>query len=159
MADKTLFMETTSISPVKTASEITTLLIESGARQISLQYDEKGALIGLCFVLVVRGMPFPFQMPVRVSPVAEHFKARRVKAHGKYGAQKFEAADKLQAERVAWRQLLRWIQAQLAMIGVGMVSAEEIFLPYLQNPDGRTVYEMFTETRFKALPAPGESNV
>jgi hypothetical protein len=59
-----------------------------------------------------------------------------------------------QAERVAWRQLLRWAQAQLAMIETGMAAAEEVFLPYLQEPSGRTVYEVFAESRFKALPAP-----
>ena len=59
-----------------------------------------------------------------------------------------------QAERVGWRQLLRWVQAQLAMIEVGMAQRAEVFMPYIQQADGRTFFEYF-EAKQLALP-PGE---
>ena len=61
------------------------------------------------------------------------------------------------AKRVAWRQILRWVQAQLAMIDTGMVKSEEVFLPYamVNASDGqKTMYEAMAERKFMALPAP-----
>lgn len=154
MAGKTLFMETTAVAPEKTAAEITTLLVMSGARQISMDYDEAGKLAGLRFVLAIHGGLLPFKLPVRTEPVFKILNGRR-----KYSYDRTNCAekDRAQAERVGWRQLLRWVQAQLAMIETGMVATEEIFLPYMQNPDGQTVYELFAGTHFKQLPAGKEA--
>ncbi len=57
------------------------------------------------------------------------------------------------AERIAWRQLLRWVQIQIAMIQTGMVDAAEVFLPYMEV-GGRTLYRAFADTQFKRLPPP-----
>jgi hypothetical protein len=61
-----------------------------------------------------------------------------------------------QAQRIAWRQLLRWVQAQLAMIDTGMVRTEEVFMPYIVvNPaTNQTLFERMQETQFKMLEAP-----
>ncbi|GAG18875.1 unnamed protein product, partial [marine sediment metagenome] len=49
-----------------------------------------------------------------------------------------------QALRTAWRQVLRWIQAQIAMIDSEIVSTEEVFMPYLQiKENGQTLFEVF----------------
>jgi hypothetical protein len=57
------------------------------------------------------------------------------------------------AERVAWRQILRWVQAQYAMIETGMVQPAEVFLAYMVNPaTNRTLFDHMIETQFKALP-------
>lgn len=61
--------------------------------------------------------------------------------------------DRQQAERVAWRQLLRWVQAQLAMIECGMTEASEVFFPYMQMLSGNTIYELFKASEFKQLAA------
>lgn len=53
MANKALFMETTMIAPEKTAGEITSLLVEAGARQISMEYDEAKRPIGTSFILAI----------------------------------------------------------------------------------------------------------
>jgi hypothetical protein len=44
---------------------------------------------------------------------------------------------------VAWRQILRWVQAQMALVETKMVKVEEVFLPYIQGPGGQTVYELY----------------
>ena len=54
-----------------------------------------------------------------------------------------------QAERVAWRILKDWLEAQLALVQTEMVSLDCVMLPYMQADDGRTVYELYVE---KALP-------
>jgi len=148
---RSILNETTEIAPERTAAEINCVLIQCGARSISVDYDAKGGVTGMTFTLIVNGLPHHFRMPVRTEGVKRLFKERRKKTMG-FNAYKFEAKDQEQAERVAWRQLLRWTQAQLAMIEAGAAEAREIFLPYLTNDAGQTLFEAIESTRFKALP-------
>lgn len=151
---QTLFMETTKIRPEKTASEIMEALVKASARQIAVEYDAAGCLCGMAFVIVVQGRPIPFKLPARVEPVFKILNNRRPKESWRRGNRQDGAAvDREQAERVAWRQLLRWVQAQLAMIETGMVAVDEVFLPYMQNDSGKTVYELFAGSGFKQLAA------
>jgi hypothetical protein len=148
---KALYMESTEISPERTAGEITSVLVAAGARQISMEYGDGGRVIGMNFMLLVGGLPYPFKLPVRTESVQKIFKDRRIQTM-KWRASEFEAKDREQAERVAWRQLLRWVQAQMAMVDAGMVQTREVFAPYLLEPSGRTLFEYLEETRYKALP-------
>jgi hypothetical protein len=152
---KPLYMETTEISAERTAGEIQTVLREHGARQIVMEYGADGQITGMNFLLAVNGLPYPFKLPVRTEAVKRMFKERRRKTQG-FSADRWERADAEQAERVAWRQLLRWVQAQMAMSDAGMVQPHEVFAPYLLEPSGRTLFEYLEETRFKALPAPAK---
>jgi hypothetical protein len=152
---RTLFMETTEIAAEKTAGQITSLLIACGARHIAMDYDAQGKITGMKFVLLVGGrMPFPFAMPVRTEPVFKILNGRR---KFPYDRTNCAAKDRDQAERVAWRQLLRWLEAQLGMIDAGMASAHEVFLPYLQDAQGKTAFEVFEATRFRELPEAKEA--
>lgn len=146
---KTLFMETTQVAAEKTAGEITSLLIQCGARHIAMDYDENQAISGMHFVLLVAGQAHPFKMPVRTEPVFKILNGRR---RSSWERANNADRDHAQAERVAWRQLLRWVMAQLAMVDAGMAAAREVFLPYLVDQEGKTVYELFEASRFKALP-------
>ena len=92
-----------------------------------------------------------FALPVRVEPV---FKILNSNRKYEYDRSQKAAQDREQAERVAWRQLFRWCQAQVAMIEIGMVEALEVFLPYLQNESGQTLFQVFKESGMKLLPAP-----
>ncbi len=56
------------------------------------------------------------------------------------------------ATRVAWRILKDWVRAQMAILETEMVSVEQIFLPYMEAKDGRTVYELMVANGL-ALPA------
>lgn len=152
---QTLYMETTQIRPEKTAGEIMELLVRANARQIALEYGEKHTLCGMAFVILVDGRAVPFKLPARVEPVFRLLNNRRPEGSWKRGNREDgSAADREQAERVAWRQLLRWVQAQIAMIETGMVAVQEVFLPYAQNQDGRTLYEAISGSGFKQLAAP-----
>jgi len=116
VARKTLFMETTQIDPQKTATEITAELVKAGATSINTDY-KNGKVSGLRWVMRVSGRDVLFDMPARVDPVFKIINGRRSYPAG------HRVQDQEQAERVAWRQLLRWVQAQLAMIDTGMVQA------------------------------------
>lgn len=56
-----------------------------------------------------------------------------------------------QAARVAWRIIKDWVEAQLAIIDAGQAELEQVFLPYVQNPDGKTLYESISQNGFKQL--------
>ena len=144
-----LYMESTEIAAERTAAEVTGVLVAAGARHIAMDYGDGGKIVGMHFVLIVAGLPYPFKMPVRTEPVFKIINGRR---RSPFDKENYAAKDLKQAERVAWRQLLRWVQAQIAMIDAGMVEAREIFAPYLLDQSGRTLFECLEETRFRALP-------
>lgn len=147
---KTLHMETTSVPVAKTIGEITALLVEAGARAIRTEYDQASP-VALSWSMVIYDRPVFFQMPAKVTPV---FKYLRSKRSGFVNASQIRNLGE-QAARVAWRQLLRWVEVQLALIDVGMVEYAQVFLAYQQEHEGgRTVWDAFKEHQFKALEAP-----
>ena len=155
VSKKTLFMETTEIPCTKTAAEITEILVRAGATQISLDYQAQ-RIVGLKFTFPVDGGFVPFALPVRVDPVFAILNGRRPKETWKRGnRQECAAKDREQAERVAWRQLLRWVQAQLAMIDTGMVQTHEVFMPYVMDINGQTFFERFAVEGLPKLLAMG----
>ncbi len=132
-------------------------LASAGASAVLTEYTKDRKIRGLSFKLEIKGEQVPFSLPARIDPVFKYIQSGRA-PRNRY---RHEEADKEQSERVAWRQLLRWIQAQLAMIDCGMVEASEVFLPYVQTGPGQTLYERLTSTgRLSLPPAAGEeSNV
>jgi len=144
-----LYMETTKIAAEKTAAEISNLLAMAGAQQVMTDY-ENGQATGLTFAMDVGGNRIGFKLPVRTGAV---FVALNKKRSPKT-RDKMSGSDHEQAHRVAWRQVLKWVQAQLALIETGMVKTQEVFMPYACLGNGQTLYEKLEATKFKALPAP-----
>lgn len=139
---KTLFMETTEIDPLKTAGEITSLLVQTGATSIMQEY-KNGNIVALSFQMAVAAGTIAYTLPVRIEPVYKQL----VQRHPSWDVSRC----RLQAKRVAWRQLLRWVQAQLAMIDTGMVVADEVFMPYAKISDTETIYERIKAENYRAL--------
>ncbi len=149
-----LFMETTKISAKSTAQEIATILAEAGATAVLTEYDRDRKICGLAFRLMVGEKQVPFTLPARIPPVFTYLQKKRP---AKWRVKRAQA-DLEQAERVAWRQLYRWILAQLAMIDTGMVAAQEVFLPYLQTGPKETLYDRMTAGGRLALPSIGQAD-
>jgi hypothetical protein len=61
-----------------------------------------------------------------------------------------------QAYRVAWRNILDWVQAQMALLEIGMAKMEEVFLPYMQDRQGLTFFERMEERGFLLESGKGE---
>lgn len=148
-------MESTQVPAERTAAEIATVLIRSGATQIATDYDA-GRITGLRWTMRVDGRELLFAMPARVDPIYKIFVKRKNPApeFDRYFRSNVKQDLRAKAERVAWRQLLRWVQSQMAMIECGMTEASEVFFPYLQGPTGKTVYELFRRDQFKMLMPP-----
>lgn len=122
---------TSEVSVHKSLAEIQGALAEHGARRIMVEYDEKGQPNGVMFQIETPFGSKAFILPANADGV------RAVMAK-----QKVKAADG-QTERTAWRNVRDWVLAQMAIIEAGMVQMDEVFLPYMTDGKGRTVYRLY----------------
>lgn len=135
-------MGSTEISAEQTVGEIQRLLGQSGASAILMDY-ENGEIAAVSFKYRANGVDLPFRLPCRWKAVYEIM--MKEKSRPRYGQkEKYES----QAKRVAWRQILRWIQAQMAIVETGMVKIQEVFFPYIQDKSGQTIYEKLESRNF-----------
>ena len=141
-------METTKIPATKTVAEITALLGGTGfVHAVQTTYGGAGEPDAVAFLVEVEGEMISFRLPARVEPVFVYLQRKR---SIKFRVRKTDQ-DREQAARVAWRQILRWVQAQLALIEVGMVTVQEVFLGYAMLG----AEETFTQ-RFERMIAAGD---
>ena len=57
-----------------------------------------------------------------------------------------------QAERTAWKILLDWVEAQMAMIELSQVEVLQVFLSYVYDHQKKqTFFEQIKEKKYKAL--------
>lgn len=144
MARKSLFMETTEVAPEKTIFEIQQLLSEFGANAVMTEY-EKNQPVALAFRMKVKGDNVPFLVPCRWRELAELFRRKAGISDSSWNAQwesdkRRRAALEAKARQVAWRQVLRWIEVQLAFTQTGQVTVDEVFFQYMQIGKG-TLYQ------------------
>ena len=149
----TLHMETTKVAPEKTAQEIMMLLAKAGVAATHAEYKDKKIVAVSFNVELNPTKTIPFRLPVRTEPLFHRFQNRR----DAYARSDWAERDRAKAERVAWRQIYRWIQAQLALIDVGMVAMQEVFMPYIQTDIDETLYQRLEAGGFLQLPAPKEA--
>jgi hypothetical protein len=135
-----LFMETTKKEPEETMAEIQRVLRKYGLKKFMADYNG-GEIVGCIFSVDIGGDEVGFKLPIRWEPLY---------ALAKQGRTKY-IRDKYQAQRVAWRIQLRWIEAQLAIVDIGQAAFQEVFMPYLMVNSHQTVYEKFSKQSFKAL--------
>lgn len=149
-------MGSTDIPVFRTIAEIQRVLVRSGATQISQEYatsasgDSSGRVIGMVFILPVDDNVLHFKLPVRTENVYNIIHSARIRQ-----ATKYEKQDREDAERIAWRQLLRWVEAQMAMVETGLAQVHEVFMPYGIDRSGKTMFEIWSQRL--ALPAPSGS--
>lgn len=148
VVSQTMFMETTQISPETTVSQIQKLLMEKGASAI-LTEMENGNISAVSFKYKVGENHIPFCLPCRWKNI-ETLLVKRANLHAWSSADKKEVIT-LKAKRVAWRQILRWVESQLALVDTSMVKIEEVFFPYIQSASGETVYEIQEKKNFGLL--------
>lgn len=143
---------TTTISVDKTVAEIYGMLARAKIAQIRSDYDGAGNVTAIAFTIATRHGIVPFCLPINVKAAAAVINKQ---AYAREIPRKY-INDVEQARRVAWRILRQWLEAQLAIVSLDMAKIEEVFLPYAQGSDGRTLYEVYTANSFNglALPAP-----
>lgn len=149
---KTLFMETTKIGSDHTVSEIQRLLGAAGCTGVMTTYEKK-EVTGISFQILFLNKSIAFNLPCRWKPIYDQL-YRRIKRAREGKLEELES----QAKRVAWRQILRWVEAQIALVETDMVKIQEVFLPYVQmDLKGTTFYQSLEDKGFKMLAAPEAS--
>lgn len=150
---------TTTVDAMKSIGEITTMLSRNGARRITQEYDEAGKIVGVAFTIAVYGLPVYFVLPARVEPTFKVLLKQKPynSSYQRSSRQEYERKTAEQAERVAWRIVKDWTEAQLALIETGQAEMAQVFLPYMQSQNGHTMYELWLDSHQKQLPAPSEN--
>lgn len=111
--------------------EIQGALAAHGARRVMVDYGEEGQPEGVTFGLSGPSGPVVFSLPANVPGVEAAFARQKLKG------------DREQASRTAWRNIRDWVLAQMAFIESGAVQMDEVFLPYLTDKRGNTLYQTY----------------
>ena len=140
-----LYLQTTTITTSKTVGQIIEVLRDVGADRIMHEYAPvAGQLQAIAFT--VAGVPY--RLPAKVDRVFVFLRSQRKRIN-----EGTDRTDHQQAERITWRQILYWTQAQLALVQLGMAEVPEVFLPYMALRGGQTLYERIAQQGVqKALP-------
>lgn len=122
---------TTKVDVYQSLGEIQGALAKNGARKIMIDYDEKGNPVGVTFGINTPQGSLGFLLPANIEGVLKIFAKQKIKT------------DRPQAERTAWRNIRDWVLAQMAFVEAGNVEVDEVFLPYLTDGKGRTLYQVY----------------
>lgn len=133
---------TTEVAVSKTMGEITQLLSRKGVSRISTLFDEAGDPTGIGFTMKTEYGLRDFEFIVNYDGVLKVLKAE---AQPRY-------QTKAQASRVGWRIARDWLDAQVALVEIGLASMDQVFMPYMiAGPHGETVYSMIRAQGLKEL--------
>lgn len=122
---------TTKVNVYTTLGEIQGQLVAHGAKKIIQDYDEDGHIAALSFLIDTPAGPRGIRLPANVDAVHAVLTRQKVKC------------DRDQAERVAWRIVKDWVEAQMAILESEMVQMDEIFLPYMVDKSGQTLFQAY----------------
>lgn len=133
---------TTSIAVNKTASEIQSILAESGALAVMAEFEGKD-VTAISFRADLNGQILSFKLPVNAEGIYRVMKADDNVPY------RFKTME--QAKRTAWRVVKGWIVAQMALVEAEQAELTEVFFPYLQDNSGVTVYNKIRAGNLKLL--------
>lgn len=135
---------TTKIKAEKTVGEIQVILGKAGAQAVMVEYDDNFEIEALSFRLNFTAQMLMFRMPARIDRLLAVMKKDKKIPNS---AKNWE-----QANRVGWRIIKSWIEAQLALVECDQADMVEVFLPYAQNPNtGKSMYEQLEYTTLGLL--------
>ncbi len=119
----------------QTFDKIQKVLREHNAKQVLFEYDG-GKVVSLSFALDISGKLVGFKLPVRVEAIKKIFDNEGYRY------------DPEQPYKTAWANIRDWLDAQMALIDTQQVRMEEVFLPYAVNQEGRTYFEVISDTGY-----------
>ena len=122
---------TTKVDTYTTLGSIQGQLVKHGAKKIMQDYDDHGRIAALTFLIDTPAGMRGIRLPANVDKVYSVLHRQKIKC------------DREQAERVAWRIVKDWVEAQMAILESEMVQMDEIFLPYMVNNNGQTFFEAY----------------
>ena len=138
---------TTSISAEKSIQEIEKMLLDFGAVDF-MKSAKNGYYISLSFLIEDGDKKLPFKMPVNIKAISDYLFTQKTRTSERDIYEK--------AYRIGWRILKDWIHAQLSIIASGMVTIDEILMPYRLIDNNITLAEAYKSEKYKnkLLPLP-----
>ena len=121
---------TTKVDIYTSIAEIQKALAKNGATKIMVDYkDSKPIAVSFAMntPLGIRG----FSLPAAVEGTLRVFERQKVKP------------EREQAEMTAWRNIRDWVLAQVALVESCDIPIDQVFLPYLTDNKGQTLYEVY----------------
>jgi len=134
---------TTSLTVNKTVSQVQKILMAHGAKAIAQQCAQ-GRITSMFFQIEGPEGDLSIKLPVNAERV--HAVLQRQYREGDLRNRAYAQPE--HAERVAWRILKDWLEAQMAILESEMVTLPQIFLPYIIGDGGRTLYEVISDRGF-----------
>lgn len=119
---------TTKIDASDTVGDIQKQLAKHGAKKIMLDYGDNGAISEISFTINTPAGIRGIKLPANVDAVSKVLTRQKIKH------------DRDQAERIAWRIVKNWVEAQMAILESEMVQMDEIFLPYMLDSAGKQTF-------------------
>lgn len=127
---------TTTKDAFESVGEIQAMLARRGAQRLMIEYGPDQRVVSVSFTISTPGGIQAVRLPSNVDATLEVLR-RQKKTNSKV------IATYDQAERVSWRILRDWLDAQLAILDTEMVTIDQVLLPYFVDRSGRSVYELY----------------
>lgn len=127
---------TTKVDIYTSIGEIQSALAKGGANKVMVDYDN-GVPVAVTFSIPTSRGTLGFSLPATVEGTLRVFARQKIKA------------DRRQAEMTAWRNVRDWVLAQMALVESCDVPVDQVFLPYLRNYDGATLYDVYANGQLR----------
>lgn len=121
---------TSGVDIYTSLGEIQGALAKHGATKIVVDYRD-GKPAAVSFQIETANGLRGFILPPPIEGTLRVFQKQKIKA------------DREQAERTAWRNTRDWVMAQIALMESCDAPMDQVFLPYLANQNGETLYDYY----------------
>ena len=130
----------TTVPSHRSAGEIAGRLAKHGALAVTTRYavGQAAQPAAIAFSINTEYGPRSFDLPANPDGV---YKAMN---RDRSVPPRYRSRD--QADRVAWRILKDWVEAQLALIEAGLSTLDTVMLPYMVTATGRTLAMEYRES-------------
>jgi hypothetical protein len=133
----------TKIPASKTVAELQSYLGSHGAQHVSTEYAA-GKPVAVRFAAKLGAQLVWFRMPSDPQGVLQ--------AMDNDSSVPDHYCTEQQAERVAWRIVKNWCEAQFALIEARQATLAQVFLPYALVDQDTTLYEQIADRGLQQLP-------
>lgn len=133
---------TSNVDIYTSLGEIQGALARSGATKLVVDYvagKPVSVTFGINTVQGLRG----FLLPACFDGTKRVFQKQKLKI------------DQAQIERTAWRNVRDWVLAQVALVESAEIPLDEVFLPYLTDGKGTTLYQLYESGKLPMLLSDG----
>lgn len=144
---------TTEVPAEKSIAEITRILQEGGANAILFLYDVDKRVSAIQFKLTTSFGETAFELPANIASVSLAINAQ-IKAESdaiRFRRKRSRSIplrllnDRAQAERIAWRIVKDWCEANVAINQIGAAKLEQVLIPFAVDATGKTFYTRLIE--------------